>query len=157
MARGHSTQDLTQLLGFFFSEASLPFSICCVSLLPVGTRKSRLFLPPNNWPMALLLTCQEPIGEQDLSIRTTPTPELVGSLRRFQRCGFAGGNIHWRQALRTHTIPSLFSASWFWLKMWALNWSCNRNVTYTPRTHTYNLRLRIFYLKIHCNEKWLHG
>lgn len=38
---------------------------------------SRLSLPPSNWPMASLLTDQEPIGEQDSSIRTIPTESIV--------------------------------------------------------------------------------
>jgi hypothetical protein len=42
----------------------------------VVTCMSCLFLPSSNWPMALLLINQEPIGEHDLSIRTTPTSHL---------------------------------------------------------------------------------
>jgi hypothetical protein len=34
-----------------------------------GPRSLISFLPPSNWPLASLLIDEEPIGEQDLSIR----------------------------------------------------------------------------------------
>jgi hypothetical protein len=70
-----SAQDLTWLVGFSFpkhGKLSFPFSPVSASL-PVGIGKSFLFLLPSNWPMASLLVYEESIGEQDLSIRTTPT------------------------------------------------------------------------------------
>jgi hypothetical protein len=67
---GHFSQDLTWLLGFSISEA-WPLSPAFVSCLQ-GPRS-----PPipstQQLPMASLLIDQEPMGEQDLSIRTTPT------------------------------------------------------------------------------------
>ena len=45
-----------------------------VSLLPPGSQKSHLSLLPSNWLMGSLLTDQEPIGEQDLSLSAIPTP-----------------------------------------------------------------------------------
>ena len=61
---------------FYFSIRGIVNSALlslCLSCLPPGTWKSHLCFPPSNWSMASLVTDQEPIGEQNLSIRTTST------------------------------------------------------------------------------------
>lgn len=44
-----------------------------------GSGSPTSFLPPSNWPLASLLLDQEPIGDQDLSIRTTTYRVPIGN------------------------------------------------------------------------------
>lgn len=67
--RSHMTGHLFSLRSMVNSVSSLFGSVS----LPSGTQKSHLFLLPSKWHMTSLLTDQEPLGEQDLSVSTAPT------------------------------------------------------------------------------------
>jgi hypothetical protein len=81
VADDHSTLDLTWLVAFSprQSMAKIPSSPWISLPPPSGTWKSYLISSAQKLPPGIFMVDQKPIGEQGLSIRTTPYICLLGS------------------------------------------------------------------------------
>lgn len=71
-------------------------SILCTSCSPLqGPRSPASFFPPSNWPLTSLLIVQEPIGEQDLRIRTTLTQDHLLKMEEKAGKGGEANKVFW--------------------------------------------------------------